>query len=448
MIVFQRSTCIQARSCRRSVDVLCPRELSHPAPIRRRSCSFLSHRITQWQHCQNEQTIDYRIHVESHSDRSRWSVARPTWWSSTRSLDSSFHFNDWFEFIDQLECSRVRSTSFSQSSTIEHGHHRTIVFDRLSTPSSECSFKDEEEIIWKRLSFDDDRPLSSADCLFLLSTVESNGSNADFGAEAMRLTRTISPIIDGFHFHGTDDLNTGEGQRITRAIQSVYCRWFSIDPLTNSDTATKNTTVDEQRQSAVLVTVACVVIARNWSSLSLLTWLNNTSRWFLSIWSLFFAHVSIRFVFKHPIVSPNAWRFLGNVIFRSSSKNWSSKNWSLVSNEAIHTLSSSTLSSLTFPHGPHFSISIQKRTRSRSCSSTISSMPRRQNRRRRMNKKIARTNHRIFPEAKTNQTANVMESLDRLIPSDNKLHICIDPLRQQLSSNNDLRQISKCETCL
>jgi hypothetical protein len=55
---------------------------------------------------------------------------------------------------------------------------------------------------------------------FLLSTVESNRSNVDFGAEAMRLTRTISAIIDGFHFlQGTDDPNNGEGQRIARAIQ-------------------------------------------------------------------------------------------------------------------------------------------------------------------------------------------------------------------------------------
>jgi hypothetical protein len=53
-----------------------------------------------------------------------------------------------------------------------------------------------------------------------------------------------------------------------------------------------------------------------------------------------------------------------------------------------------------------------------------------------------------IPEAKTNKTADVMESLDRLIQSDNKLHVCIDPLRQQLSSNNDARQISECETCL
>jgi hypothetical protein len=41
-----------------------------------------------------------------------------------------------------------------------------------------------------------------------------------------------------------------------------------------------------------------------------------------------------------------------------------------------------------------------------------------------------------------------MELLGRLIQSDDELLICIEPLRQQLSSNNDSRQISKCETCL
>ncbi|CAF3309071.1 unnamed protein product, partial [Rotaria sp. Silwood2] len=53
-----------------------------------------------------------------------------------------------------------------------------------------------------------------------------------------------------------------------------------------------------------------------------------------------------------------------------------------------------------------------------------------------------------IPEAKTNKTANVMELLGRLIHSNNELLICIEPLRQQLSLNNDSRQISKCEKCL
>jgi hypothetical protein len=52
------------------------------------------------------------------------------------------------------------------------------------------------------------------------------------------------------------------------------------------------------------------------------------------------------------------------------------------------------------------------------------------------------------PEAKTNKTVNVMESLARLIPFDDELLIGIEPFHQQLSLNNDSRQISKCETCL
>ena len=57
-------------------------------------------------------------------------------------------------------------------------------------------------------------------------------------------------------------------------------------------------------------------------------------------------------------------------------------------------------------------------------------------------------NSSSIPEGKTNKRANVMELLGRLIQSDDELLICIDPLRQQLLSNNDSRQISKCETCL
>ena len=53
-----------------------------------------------------------------------------------------------------------------------------------------------------------------------------------------------------------------------------------------------------------------------------------------------------------------------------------------------------------------------------------------------------------IPEAKTNKTANVLELLGRLIRSNDVLFQCIEPLRQQLSINNDSRQISKCEKCL
>lgn len=53
-----------------------------------------------------------------------------------------------------------------------------------------------------------------------------------------------------------------------------------------------------------------------------------------------------------------------------------------------------------------------------------------------------------IPEAKTNKTPNVMELLGRLIQSSDQLLLCVDPLRQQLIINNESKQISKCEKCL
>ena len=44
-------------------------------------------------------------------------------------------------------------------------------------------------------------------------------------------------------------------------FNSVYCRGFSIDTLSNSGTARKNTTIDEKRQQAVLLTVTCALTA-------------------------------------------------------------------------------------------------------------------------------------------------------------------------------------------
>mgnify|MGYP001035427567 FL=1 len=53
-----------------------------------------------------------------------------------------------------------------------------------------------------------------------------------------------------------------------------------------------------------------------------------------------------------------------------------------------------------------------------------------------------------IPEAKTNKTANVFELLGKLIRSNEQLFHCVEPLRQQLFSNSDSRQITKCEKCL
>ena len=50
-----------------------------------------------------------------------------------------------------------------------------------------------------------------------------------------------------------------------------------------------------------------------------------------------------------------------------------------------------------------------------------------------------------IPEIETNKTVDLTESLSRLTQSD-ELLVCIELMGQQLSSNNDSRQISKYET--
>jgi len=52
------------------------------------------------------------------------------------------------------------------------------------------------------------------------------------------------------------------------------------------------------------------------------------------------------------------------------------------------------------------------------------------------------------PEAKTNKTANVFELIGRLIRSSDEIFIAIEPLRRQLIENNESKWISQCEKCL
>ena len=93
----------------------------------------LFHWMTQWEDFQCEWAIGCRIRVESHPDRSRWSITCLPRWFIACPFDSGVQFDDRVKFIDQFKCSRVRSSS-AQPSTIEVVYHlvsRTVDYAEL-----------------------------------------------------------------------------------------------------------------------------------------------------------------------------------------------------------------------------------------------------------------------------------------------------------------------------
>jgi hypothetical protein len=127
-----------------------------------------------------------------------WLLRQNAFSKKKKSFEHAFRSTTIDHYLLPIVCSFINDVINERS----QGIHDDIVFQCLTVLSGRFAVGEVQSTVH-----------------FLLSTVESNGSNADFGAEAMRLTRTISAIIDGFHFQGTDDPNNGEGQRITRAIQ-------------------------------------------------------------------------------------------------------------------------------------------------------------------------------------------------------------------------------------
>ena len=269
------------------------------------------------------------------------------------------------------------------------------------------------------------------------------------------LTRTISAIIDAFHFQVTDDPTSGEGQRITRAIQQrllpmildvLSQNSFSIDTLTNSGTATKNATIDEQRQQAVLLTVTCALIATK----------------LIVVFSPDFVEQHIATILLHligllrsrlysirdqardclskcmTILGKRYFKFIVEELIAGLQRGY--QHFVLL--HTIHTLLIH-ISSLTTP----FNIDAAAKMITKVFVDDFFNAEKTESSKANEHENSSYKPSSI-PEAKTNKTGNVMELLGRLIQSDDELLICIEPLRQQLSANNDSRQISKCETCL
>ena len=101
-------------------------------------------------------------------------------------------------------------------------------------------------------------------------------------------TRTVSGIIDAFHFQLTNDPTNGEGQRITRAIQKhllpmilrvLSQNSFSLDTLTNRGRRRKT--------------------PRSMINVNKLYFWPSPVSWSPRRWSLYFVHFCTRFVTEH-----------------------------------------------------------------------------------------------------------------------------------------------------
>ena len=235
------------------------------------------------------------------------------------------------------------------------------------------------------------------------------------------LTRTISAIIDAFHFQVTDDPNQGEGQRITRAIQQrllpmildvLSQKSFSIDTLTSSGTGTKNATIDEQRQQALLLTVTCALIATK----------------LLVVFSPDYVKQHISTILRH-LISLLRSRLYS---IRDQARDCLYRCTSILGKRFFNYFVEEMIAGLhqgyqhfVFLHTIH-TLLIH-----------ISSMLRRRNRRRQMNTRAPRTNHRVFPKQRqTKQWMWWSYSVD-----------CFNPtMNFSFASNNDSRQIFKSET--
>lgn len=272
-------------------------------------------------------------------------------------------------------------------------------------------------------------------------------------AQKRCLTRTISAIIDGFHFR--TEKEDDQDDRIRRTIQErllpmilelLSQNSFSIDSLTVSGVGTKNATIDDQRQQAVLLTITCSLIATklivNFSHDFIE---KHISTILLHIIALLRSRLySVRDQARDclckcvTILGKRYFKFIVQELIAGLKRGYQR----FVLLHTIHTLLIH-ISSLPDDFNIDAAVKVianlyiedffdTEKTESSKASEHENSSYKPSS----------------IPEAKTNKTANVMELLGRLIQSDNELLNCIDPLRQQLISHNDSRMISKCEKCL
>ncbi|CAF4957017.1 unnamed protein product, partial [Rotaria sp. Silwood1] len=244
-------------------------------------------------------------------------------------------------------------------------------------------------------------------------------------------------------------------ERISRTIQQrllpmildlLSQNSFSIDSLTTNGISTKNATIDDQRQQAVLLTITCSLIATKLIRIFSNDFIEqHISTILLHLLTLLRSRLySIRDQARDClckciiILGKRYFKFIIEELISGLQRGY--QHFILL--HTIHTILIH-ISSLTYDFNIDSAIKIianlfiddlfnLEKTESSKANEHENSTYKPSN----------------IPEAKTNKTVNVMELLGRLIHSNNELLICIEPLRQQLLLYNDSRQISKCEKCL
>ena len=270
------------------------------------------------------------------------------------------------------------------------------------------------------------------------------------------LTRTISAIIDAFHFQSNQDgTTTTENERVNRTIQQrllpmildlLSQNSFSIDSLTTNGLATKNATIDDQRQQAVLLTTTCSLIATK----LIVTFSHDfiekhISTILLHLIALLRSRLySVRDQARDclckcvTILGKRYLKFIIEELIAGLKRGY--QHFVLL--HTIHTLLIH-ISSLT----DQFNIDATAKVIANLFIDDLFDLEKTESAKANEHENSSYKPSNI-PEAKTNKTANVMELLGRLIQSKDELLICIEPLRQQLVKHNDSRWISKCEKCL
>ena len=221
---------------------------------------------------------------------------------------------------------------------------------------------------------------------------------------------------------------------------------FSIDSLTTNGLATKNATIDDQRQQAVLLTITCALIA-----------------------------TKLIVVFPHDFIEQHISTILLHLITLLRSRLYSIRDQArdclckcvtilgkrylkFIIEELIaglqrgyqhfvllHTVHTILIHISSLPNDFNIDSAVKSIVNLFTDDLFNSEKTESSKANEHENSSYKPSN---IPEAKTNKTANIMELLGRLIHSNDELLICIEPLRQQLSSSNDSRQISKCEKSL
>ena len=221
---------------------------------------------------------------------------------------------------------------------------------------------------WTRLWFDNNRSFSSTDRPFIHRRYDR------------RITRAIQRRLL---------------PRILNLLRKIS---FSINTLTNSGTATKNATIDEQRQQAVLLTITCALIATK----------------LIVVFSPDFLEQHIATILLHLIELLRSRLYL----IRDQARNCLSKCMTILGERYFKFI-------LKMFVNDFFNVETTESSKANEHENSSYKLS-------------------GIPEVKTDKTGHVMELFGWLIQSDDELLTCIEPLRQQLSSNNDSRQILKC----